>query len=167
MLGRTLKSLWFILVAGTVGIAIRFGLFTETVSSDRIGISWFIMAMFVVAMLVAAFVAFAREGGFGNPLFQTNSSMKMGMLFTDLRRLVKDLANLQVFVGLYGTVVGLYLVFRGLGITEGMSSEDTTAIVVAAVPAFLLAFWTSIVGMGGGLISILTYMVIGGKSGVE
>lgn len=148
MLKKAFYILWFVLVAGTVGIAIRFGLITETLYADPIGISFLIMAMGVISMTFAFHSAFL-DGG-------SNSL-----------RLVKDFANLQVYAGLYGTVIGLYLVFRGLGIEEGMSSADTTQIVISAVPAFLMAFWTSIVGMGGGLISILTYLVVGGGKGVE
>lgn len=154
-----LKTLWFVIVGGVVAIAVRRGLLTETLEVDHTGISWIIMAMFVVTMAYG-FIIHA-----GPPwkirVVPYHRGMKLQMLMP--LRYLKESANLQVFLGLWGTMLGLYLIFRGLPVSEGMSGEETTEVIMAAVPNLLMALWTSILGMAGGGLVIVTYLVLGGK----
>lgn len=154
-----LKSLWFVIVGGATAIAIRYGLFTETIEVDHTGISWVIMAMFAATM-VYGFIIHA-----GLPWKIRVVPYHRGMKFQMLMplRYLKESANLQVFLGLWGTMLGLYLVFRGLPVSEGMSGEETTEVIMAALPNLLMALWTSLLGMAGGGLCIVTYLVLGGK----
>jgi hypothetical protein len=136
MFNKIAKGLWFVLSIIFVGIAIRQGALHETYAVDGTGISWFLMSLFVLAMWLGAL-------------------HYMGAKWVNLEH-VRHLANDQVYIGLFGTLVGIYMALRGVQGTEA-------DLVLRAVPNMMLAFWTSIIGMSGAWVSMKTYQFLGGQ----
>jgi hypothetical protein len=134
MLKKSLFWLWYIVVAGVVGIAIRHGLLVETANVDTIGVSWLIIVLFFLAYALGA-LAF-----FGYPV----------------REHLRGLANHQVYFGVFGTILGAYMSLRGVDV----GSNDA---VLQAVPQLMMALWTSVIGMAGGGITIITFEILGGE----
>lgn len=133
MTKKALFWLWYILVAGTVGIAIRHGLLVETAQVDTVGVSWVILGLFALAYVMGAMVFF------GAPVLEH----------------LRGLANHQVFLGVFGTILGAYMALRGV-------DAGSTDAVLKAVPQLLMALFTSILGMAGGGITIVTFELLGG-----
>jgi MotA/TolQ/ExbB proton channel family len=127
-----------------VGVAIRHGLLRETVAADSTGISWLIMATFVAGMATALLYAFGKAG-------------------TRARELVYTFANLQVFFGLFGTVLGAYIALHSIDLAVlGTAQAGKNAAVM--VKGMGTAFWTSILGMAGCAITYINYKIMGGES---
>ncbi len=137
MIEKILQGLWFVVSLTMVGIAIRQGVLTETYSIDSTGITWVIMGIFVLAT--------------------TLSLLKyLGSSWVNLEH-VRHLANDQAYLGLFGTIVGIFLAMKGV---QGLEAD----LVLTAVPKMLIAFWTSIVGMAGAWLTIKAYVFLGGES---
>lgn len=137
MIGKILQGLWFVFVTSIVGIAIRQGVVTMTWKIDGYGISWVIIVMFLLSLSMAMLYA-------------------AGVKWINLEH-VRHLANDQAYWGVFGTIVGVFLAMLSL---KSSTSEE----VLAAIPGILLAFWTSILGMAGGWVTIKTYQFLGGKN---
>lgn len=137
MVEKILQGLWFVASLTAVGIAIRQGVLTETYSIDSTGISWVIMGLFVIATSLSIF-------------------KYAGSRWINVEH-IRHLANDQAYLGLFGTIVGIFLSMKGVSGLE-------TDLVLTAVPKMLMAFWTSIVGMSGAWLTMKSYEFLGGRS---
>ena len=96
-----------------------------------------IMFFFVVAMILSLKVYF-------------------GSKWVNLEH-VRHLANDQAYLGLFGTIAGIFLSMKGV---SGLEAD----LVLTAVPKMLMAFWTSVVGMAGAWLTMKSYYFLGGTS---